>query len=203
MDGLQLSLLLGLAITSAISLASIIWALSLDRKLNKRTAPKVYEVKIDTNKIFSETDMTDIQDRAHKQLEDITDQAAVRLRQSLNNTVDQMAARLNDMTENNISQEFEKYQVSLQALREQSIEEFSKLQRELNDRKVQLTEQLDKKIVDEFTARMDQFNTRLSDVVVSYLAESLGNQVDLGAQTTYILQALEAHKENIKKDILA
>lgn len=203
MDGLQLSLLIGLVITSVISLASIIWALTLDGKLTKRPSPKVYEVKIDADKIFSEEDMADIQEQTHKQLEDIADQAAVRLKQSLNNTVDQMAASLNDMTENTISQEFEKYQVSLEALREQSIEEFSKLQRELNSRKVQLTEQLDKKIFDEFTARMDQFNTKLSDVVVSYLAESLGNEVDLGAQTTYILQALEAHKEDMKKDILA
>ncbi len=50
---------------------------------------------------------------------------------------------------------------------------------------------------------MDQFNTRLNDVVSSYLTECLGSQVDLGAQSTYIFAALEQHKADIKRDVLS
>jgi DNA anti-recombination protein RmuC len=185
------------------SIVGIIWAFSLNAKLQKRPQTKVYEVRIDSSKIFTEKDTSDIQDQAHAQLKQVAEQAAVRLQQSLNNTVDQIGAHLNDMTESSLSQEFEKYQISLEALREQSIEEFSKLQRELESRRTQLSDQLDKKIIDEFNVRIDKFNGRLNDVVSSYLIDSLGSQVDLGAQETYIMKALEEHKDEIKKDILA
>lgn len=200
MDSTTNTLLLSILVLANIF--SIYWALSVQRKLSKRPTPKIYEVKVDADKLFSQKDMGDIQAQAHKELEDVAKQAAARLQQSLNNTVDEVADRISDSVENSISQEFEKYQVSLEALREQTIEDFSKLQRELEDRRAQLTEQLDRKIAQEYLARMGQFNARISDVVSSYLAESLGNEVDLGAQGAYILRSLEDHKEDMKKDIL-
>lgn len=203
MDTLQLTLLIGFTTMACLSIVGITWAFSLNAKLQKRPQTKVYEVRIDSSKIFTEKDTSDIQNQAHAQLKQVAEQAAVRLQQSLNNTVDQVGAHLNDMTESSLSQEFEKYQVSLEALREQSIEEFSKLQRELESRRTQLSDQLDKKIIDEFNVRMDKFNTRLNDVISGYLVESLGNQVDLGAQEAYIMKILEEHKDDIKKDVLA
>lgn len=206
MDSFQIILTAGLVALGFVSVASLLWAFSLDNKLRAKPAPpphKVYEVHIEGTKVFSDLDMHAIEGHARAQIAHVAQDAADRLRQSLNNTTDQVAARVNDTIENSISQEFEKYQVSLEALREQSIEEFSKLQRELDERRIQLTEQLDKKIAEEFTKRMDQFDARLDDVVSSYLAEALGNQVDLGAQTAYIVKALEEHKDEIKKDVLA
>ncbi|HWZ65228.1 MAG TPA: hypothetical protein VNX65_00340 [Patescibacteria group bacterium] len=185
-----------------ISLVSLLWSVSLNNKLIKRPSPKIYEIKMDSSKILTDTDMKDVRDKAQKQLSDITEQATSRLQQSLNNTVDGISARLNDMTETSLSQEFEKYQVSLEALREQSIEEFSKLQKELDTRRNLYSEQLDKKVVAEFKKRMELFDGRLNDVVSTYLVESLGNQVDFGAQANYIISSLEANKDVLKKDIL-
>jgi hypothetical protein len=39
-------------------------------------------------------------------------------------------------------------------------------------------------------------------VVASYISEALGSGVDLGAQMQFILTSLEAHKEEIRKDLL-
>lgn len=202
MDTFSLNTTIGFIVMAIISLVSLLWAISLNNKLSRRPSPKVYEVKVDSSKIFTDTDMEDIQEQAHKQLEGIAEQAASRLQQSLNNTVDGISARLSDMIETSLSQEFEKYQVSLEALREQSIEEFSKLQKELDTRRNQFSEQLDKKVVEEFKKRMELFDGRLNDVVSAYMIESLGDQVDLGAQTNYIISSLENHKAELKKDIL-
>lgn len=189
-----------------ISVVSLVWAISLQKKLRSQTAiipRKVYEVHLEGTKVLSDIDMKAIEQQARKQIATVAQDTADRLRQSLTTTADQVAARINDTIEASISQEFEKYNVSLEALREQSIDEFSKLQQELDNRRLQLTEQLDKKIAEEFTKRMDWFTIRLSDVVSSYLTESLGNEVDLGAQSAYITKVLEAHKDDIKKDVLA
>ena len=107
------------------------------------------------------------------------------------------------MANNTLSGEFEKYQVSLQALRDQSIAEFSKLQKELDTRRTQLTEHLDKVIQTEGEKRLGALDSRMNDVISSYLIESLGNQVDLGAQSAYIFETLEKHQDEIKKDILS
>jgi hypothetical protein len=43
----------------------------------------------------------------------------------------------------------------------------------------------------------------MNDVVSSYIIESLGNRVDLGAQSAYIFDMLHEHKDEIKRDILS
>lgn len=118
-------------------------------------------------------------------------------------TIGKIAEHIDEMTNTTLNQEFEKYQVSLQALREQSITEFSKMQKELDERRVRLIEALEKEAQAEIGRRVDQFNSRLNDVVSNYLAESLGNDVDLGSQMVHILQTLQQHKEDIKRDIQA
>jgi hypothetical protein len=48
----------------------------------------------------------------------------------------------------------------------------------------------------------DKFDAKMGDVVASYISESLGSGVDLGAQMQFILQSLEAHKADIRKDLV-
>ena len=152
---------------------------------------------------MSDIDIATVEKLARQQLAKAAGEASLRFKKSLDNTVDQMSVKIGDMASNSLSGEFEKYQISLQALRDQSIQEFSKLQKELDDRRTQLTEHLDKVIQTEGEKRLAALDTRMNDVVSSYLIESLGNQVDLGAQSAYIFETLEKHKEEIKKDILS
>jgi hypothetical protein len=48
----------------------------------------------------------------------------------------------------------------------------------------------------------DKFDAKIGDVVSSYISESLGSGVDLGAQMQFILTSLESHKDEIRKDLL-
>lgn len=203
MDSLQFILVAGLIAMVGINAASLAWAMRLNRELRSRPAPKVYEVKVDAGKVMAAIDMTTVEELTKKQLNKVANEAGVRFKESLNNAVDSLSVKISDMASNTLSGEFEKYQVSLQALRDQSIEEFSKLQKELDNRRTQLTEHLDKVIQTEGEKRLSALDTRMNDVISSYLIESLGNQVDLGAQSAYIFETLEKHKDEIKKDILS
>jgi hypothetical protein len=198
-NDLQLGIIVALVL---INLLSLTWASLQDRKARQKPAPKIYEIHLEGTKVFSDVDLAAIQKAANEQLTHAAVEAATRLQKSLNNSVDQIGSNIADSLGTNLRAEFEKYSVSLSALRDQTIEEFSKIQQELDHRKLELMEHIEREIVEEREKRMQHFNDRIGDVVSSYIAESLGNQVDLGAQLPYILQTLELHKEDIKKDVL-
>jgi Skp family chaperone for outer membrane proteins len=147
--------------------------------------------------------MSEVEKLTKQQLSKVAGEAGARFKESLDNAVDGLSVHISDMASNSLTGEFEKYQVSLQALRDQSIQEFSKLQAELDSRRTQLTEHLDKIIQTEGEKRLGALDERMNDVISSYLIESLGTQVDLGAQSAYIFETLHNHKDEIKRDILS
>lgn len=199
MDTLQLALILGLIVMGVINAASLVWASYLDHKLRGRPVPKHYDVHVEGTKVFPEMDMQTVEAKAEQLLVQAVGNAANKLQVSMDATAETMAKHIQDTT----NHELEKYHVNLQALSEQSALSFSKLQDEVNTRRAELMKQLDEEIRTEHTKRMDAFNAKLNDVVASYLSESLGSQVDLGAEATYIFEVLETHKEDIKRDVLA
>lgn len=203
MDSLQLVLVFGLIALVVINAFSLWWAMKLNRQLRERPAPKVYEIKVDAGKVLADIDMSEVEQLTKQQLAKVASEAGARFKESLDNAVDNLSVRISDMANNSLVGEFEKYQVSLQALRDQSIQEFSKLQKELDDRRTQLTEHLGRVIQQEGEKRLGALDDRMNDVVSSYIIESLGNQVDLGAQSAYIFDMLHEHKDEIKKDILS
>lgn len=203
MDSLQLILVIGLVAMVVINGFSLMWAMKLNHQLHERPQPKVYEVKVDAKQVMADVDMTDIERLTKQQLSKVASEAGGRFKESMDNAVDGLSVRISDMANNSLAGEFEKYQVSLQALRDQSIQEFSKLQAELDTRRTQLTEHLDKIIQTEGEKRFASLDERMNDVVSAYLIESLGNQVDLGAQSAYIFETLHKHKDEIKRDILS
>lgn len=200
MDGVQFGLI---AVLILVNLFALTWASLQDRKARAKPTPKIYEIHLEGTKVFSDVDLAEIQKAAKDQLHHAAQDAAQRLQKSLNNSVDQVAADINDRLATDLRAEFEKYQVSLSALRDQTIDQFSKIQQDLDHRRLELIEHVDRQVALEQEKRLIRFNERMNDVVTSYIAESLGNQVDLGAQTDYILQTLEANKEQIKRDILS
>lgn len=203
MDSLQLVMVAGLVLLAMVNAGSLVWAMYLDRKLRARPVPKNYDVHVEGTKIFSDVDMAQVQQRADAQLEQAVQQAAHHLQQSVEQGVQQLAGHINDIAANSLNKEFEKYQLSLEDLRQETMQQFSGLQKELAERRSQLFQQIDSEAAAEREKRMQAFNNRINDVVASYIAETLGNRVDLGAQTPYILESLQKRKDDIKRDILA
>lgn len=65
--------------------------------------------------------------------------------------------------------------------------------------------ELESKLEAEMQKRRDayiaQLDTKLSDAVAAFLADTLGQHVDLGAQTSYLVGQLEAHKEELIREV--
>jgi len=148
-------------------------------------------------------DLTHVERTAEEQMQKAVEASKGRLQDSINKSIDTVASRIGQVADTTVNQEFEKYKVTMEALQTQSVQEFTKLQQELQTKHDELMQNFEAQVATEMEKRMDKFNEHLNDVVSSYIAESLGNNVDLGAQSMYIIQTLEQHKEDIKRDTLA
>lgn len=68
-------------------------------------------------------------------------------------------------------------------------------------KQTELEQQLEAEMAKQRAVYQAAIDTKLSDAVVSFLSEALGQHVDLGAQTPYLMQQLEAHKDELKQEL--
>lgn len=193
----------GLILMAAINAASLIWASYLDHRLRGRPVPKHYEIHVEGTKIFSEMDMASVQATALGKLNQSADAAGQKLQQAMDAALDSIAGSVHEMTQKSLVQEFQKYQADLDQLRLRTVKDFAKIQQSLNKHHDETLGLFDAEIAKMREKRLEEFNQRLNDVISGYVVESLGNQADLEAQTAYIVQALEQHKDDIKRDVLS
>jgi len=199
MDTLVFVLVVGLIGMGIINAASLLWAGYLDRKLRGKPTPKHYDVHVEGTKVFPEVDRQAVEAKAEVLLVEAVNKAAAKLQTSLDKTSEVMAKNIETAT----AQELQKYHANLEQLNQQSVAVFKQLQADVEQRRAELFKQLETEVAAEREKRMDNFNAKLNDVVTSYLLESLGSQVDLGAEAPYIFEVLTAHKEDIKRDVLS
>jgi hypothetical protein len=203
MDILQVGLLAGLSLSLVLNVIILLWLLLSDRRQQGKTSLRHNTVHLDGTKFFATLDETEIRRLVQEKLEASAVKAAERFESSLNKAIPKLVADIDEMNSRTLRKEFEKHQVSFEALSEQALQAQARLEHDVTERRTALLSALDKKIVQEYQARLSKFDTRFSDVVASYITESLGKEADLGAQMPYILQQLEQNKEQLKQDILA
>lgn len=203
MDNIQIILVGGLVVMALINAVSLIWAFYLDGKLRQRPTPKNYDIHVEGTKLFSEEDLAEARTLAQEELRKSVEVAAEQLQRSVSESAQEIAGHINEASGEALNQELEKYRITLSELHAQAIRQFGQLQQEIDQQRTKLIGQLEEDVKKEQERRVDHFNERINEVVASYIAESLGDRVDLGAQGPYILQVLQKHKEDIKQDILA
>ncbi len=71
----------------------------------------------------------------------------------------------------------------------------------LEKREASLNTELDTQVAKERALLIQQIDTKLGDAMASFLLNSLGTNVDLGAQGPYLMKLLEAHKEELKQEV--
>ena len=205
MDTTQLILIAGILIMAGTNTVSLIWGFYANEKSHGKPTPKYYNVTVEGAKVFPDLDMAKVEEAARQQLLQVIGESSRSLQTSVTKTVNELGSKIDQTAKTSLTDETQKFQVSLQQLREQSIAAFNQLQTDINAQRSKLLEQLadannaaKKQQAEAFSKELD---ARLNDVVSSYLTETLGNNVDLGAQTAYIFDALESHKQQIKQDL--
>jgi hypothetical protein len=73
----------------------------------------------------------------------------------------------------------------------------AELDARMSERQAQLEAELEQSFAAQNEALTTQLNAKLNDAVLAFLLETLGHQVDLGAQAEYLVQTLEANKAEL------
>ena len=113
-----------------------------------------------------------------------------------------LSEQVSRLTTTVIEEELEAYQKTLEQVRKSATEAMGQIHQAVEHQRVELRKGMEAELAAEKKALADKFDTKLGDIVSSYISESLGSGVDLGAQMQFILTSLEAHKADIRKDLL-
>ena len=124
------------------------------------------------------------------------------LQQDLRLTTTKLNEDIQETLKRVLKEEFAQYSQSIDDARSLAIQSIEKTQTAMEQQRLQLTSEL-KEYVDKerqvIVARMDE---HLTETIHSYIVEVLGDEVDLAAQSSYILRRLEEDKETIREDIV-
>jgi|GEM_PF-1066909 len=117
-------------------------------------------------------------------------------------TSKRLSEQVSRLTTTVIEEELEAYQKTLEQVRASAIQAMDQIHQAVEHQRTELREGMEADLAKEEKALAAKFDAHLGDVVASYISESLGSGVDIGAQMQFILTSLEAHKADIRKDLL-
>ena len=150
---------------------------------------------------------------AQANFQSVLDHSASELQRDLTTTASGLNKQLEQLGHEIISDEMKRYRAGLDELRDQAQiaiggaqSSIAAHQAELEAKFIERQAQLEKNLTDEMAAEkqrlMEQMDAKLSDAVASFLIETLQHNVDLGAQSTYLMTMLDEHKAELTKKVI-
>lgn len=151
-----------------------------------------------------------ILEAAQADFQAVLEKSAVELQRELHGTAVLLNQRIARTGAEVVNYEMERYRAQLADLRKQAETAIGGAQAEITmhqtDLKAKLSEKqatLEAKMAEDIAAEkqrlIQQMDTKLADAVVSFLTETLQHEVDLGAQSRYLISQLEEHKAELSK----
>ena len=151
---------------------------------------------------------------AEVKLEAVLERSTVQLEKNLQETTRRLDHQLERIGTKIITEEMTRYNKALddlQAATQLSIggaqSEIGKHQEDLKVKLAERQAELEAQLAQEMEAKKAQLtqelDIKLADAVASFLIETLGHEVDLGAQNAYLTKMLDEHKDEITKGIKA
>ncbi len=146
--------------------------------------------------------MAELEAKTKQAFTGVIDNNAHQLNQSVAAAINRLNAEIDNATNTVITSQIADYQTTLTAAKERIVKNLEELSSRAQARQQELDAALEiqmKERRDKVAAKLDQ---SLSEIVISYIAESFGPGVDFNSQKSYIFKSLEDHKDELKKDIL-
>jgi len=135
------------------------------------------------------------------QYEKILGQSMKDLQRNLEGTTKALHTQLEKLGGDIVSDEMKKYRASLVTLLDHTVTVSNDAQKAVTDHRDELKRKLAEEIAAEKQQLVERIDTKLADAVSSFLVDALGHNVDLGAQTNYLLATLDEHKDELKEGI--
>jgi F0F1-type ATP synthase membrane subunit b/b' len=134
------------------------------------------------------------------------------LEHDLKDTASKLNQQLEQVGSQVAASEGERYTATLETLRQQTEATLTAAQVEIAghqaDLKAKMNEQqqqLQAALAEQMAAEQErlkrQIDVKLADAVASFLTETLQHNVDLGAQSAYLMSMLNEHKDELKREV--
>ena len=114
--------------------------------------------------------------------------------EKINDTVKKLAAEI-------ITKELEGFEQLFKQYQQQTVEEFDGAKSQGDAYQAELKQKLDAEAEKERQRLSELIDNKLADSVMSFLVEAMQHEVDLGAQSDYLIKLLDKHKEEFKQAI--
>lgn len=119
----------------------------------------------------------------------------------MNATSELINVELKRMSGDILSDQLVKYQNDLDVLRQQAMQTMSSVDEAAKSRQIELEAHMKMEIEAEKAKIIKQIDQNISEAVSSFLLETLRYNVDLGAQSSYLMTMLEEHKDDLKERV--
>lgn len=188
-----ISALVGINIVTAVVISRHTKALQASRTSEKNDQP--------TLEITPEY-MAELEAKTKATFAKVVDDNAQLLNQSVSGAINKLNSEIDNLTGSVIAKEIADYQATLAAAKEKIIKDIEVLSDRAQARQQELDSALEAQMKERRAMVAAKLDQSLSEIVVSYIAESFGPGVDFNSQKSYVFKSLENHKEELKKDIL-
>lgn len=131
---------------------------------------------------------------AQADFQKILSKTSEELQHDLTTTGSELNKQLEKIGNDVIANEMKHYSSELEELRNKAEDAIGVAQTDIVTQQAKLRANLEADIAAEKELLLKQIDTKLSDAVASFLTETLQHNVDLGAQTEYLMSILEEHK---------
>lgn len=140
-------------------------------------------------------------EEAQKRFESVVHQSAVELQNDLVNSTARITKQLDTYSDVTLKKELTQYNARIAELQKQTETTITDMNKEITSHQDDLKAKLTENITAEKQRLIQQIDTKLADAVASFLTETLQHNIDLGAQTPYLISMLEEHKDEIAKGV--
>jgi hypothetical protein len=128
------------------------------------------------------------------------EQATTRFGQDLSGTSEHLNKLIVNLTTQVVEHELEQYHKGLDDARTQAISGMAGMQQAIEQREQVGQAAIDAELAKRRAFLLERIDRKLGQAVAAYIVDTLGQGVDLGAQRGYLIDSLEAHKAELKKD---
>jgi len=155
----------------------------------------------DVNHLFNKQFREELRNRGRLRFEKIISENAMFLKHDLDLTISQLNEYLKKEVSKNLDDEFGQYAKGMHETQQMALDSLRKTANEVEQQRVALSQALKDDVAVREAALLKVYEDNMAQIVEHYVLESLGDQFDLKTQMPYILEQMEANKENIIKDM--
>ncbi len=155
----------------------------------------------DVEHIFSNTFREELRNRGRLHFEKIINENAMFLQQDLRLTTSQVNDYMKQEITRTLQEEFKKYEQSINDAKQLAIESIDKTRTAIEQQREVLSQELRKELEDEKARYLARFEKNMAEIINHYVLAAVGDQVSIDDQLEYILNDLEANKQEILDDI--